>query len=144
MSKSYAAVVAIAYDDAAGSPVDITTHVLTINDIEISNVLERTDPFGVGMAEHSTTGKGEVAPIELGGIYEDTDADSPDVLFADRVPEAPSVAARTLTITWRSGRTTSIETKLGNYKRTPNRETGLSRWMARLQPSGTVTEVGVT
>jgi hypothetical protein len=139
MAKSISATMQFFYDDAIGSPVDITQHVITINDIDVENILEQTDPFGVAAEEHTPSGKYRVAPIEIGGLFE-TAAGGPDELFADRQGEGPTAVTRTFRIVWITGRESAVETHLGMYKRTPNRENGLTRYSVTLQPTGTITE----
>lgn len=130
------------YDDASGTPVDITAFVITDNDFDESNKLQQTDPFGTTMPEFSTTGRGEIKPITVGGIYK-TGAGTVDALFANRIPEAPDTAvARTFTVQWSTGRSTSVETQLSNFKRSDNKDNGLTRWSAVLQPTGVRTETG--
>lgn len=130
------------YDDAGGAAVDITAFVITDNDFDESNKLQQTDAFGTTMPEFSPTGRGEIKPITVGGIYK-TGAGTIDALFGNRIPEAPDTAvARTFTIQWSTGRSTSVETQLSNFKRSDNKDNGLTRWSAVLQPTGIRTETG--
>jgi hypothetical protein len=128
------------YDDALGNPVDITAFVLSINDIEHKNLLQQVDPYGVAMPVFQPTGKGSYAPVELGGLYK-TGVASIDDLFGKRIPEGPTAATRTFTIEYLPGRQTSVETHLDDFKRTPNKDNGLTRFTVRLQPTGDITEV---
>jgi hypothetical protein len=127
------------YDDAVGSPVNITAKVLTKNDIDLKNILQQVMPFGVTMPVHSPTGQGELAVIEFGGVCKIGD-DSIDDLFADRIPEDPDVATRTFIVEYEPERQTSVETHLLSYKRTPASESGTWRYSVQLQPTGDVTE----
>ena len=77
--------------------------------------------------------------VELGGVSDDTASTSPDALFANRVPEGPSVTTRTLKFTWGGSKTTEVETVLVGYRRSVDKQ-GLTNWSARLQPTGAVTE----
>lgn len=131
----------VLYDNGSGTPVDITQHVQTINDIDVENITEETHPFGTAWEESKGVGIGRMAPVELGGLYDDV-ADGPDDMFGDRIPEGPNATTRTLTFVWIPGspsKSTSVETILALYKRTPDRA-AITKWMARLQPTGTVTE----
>jgi hypothetical protein len=139
MTQPTAATTKYFYDDDQGQAKDITPFVLTINDIDVKNILQNVTPFGVKMPVHSPTGQGELAPIDVGGLYK-TGNDSVDELFGDRVPEDPDAATRTFMIEWEPDRTTSVETHLINFKRSPNRDNGLTRWSSSLQPTGDVTE----
>lgn len=131
----------IYYDDADGNPVDITSLCLSINDIKVTSMMEQTDPFGVRMAAFTPPGKGKMDPITIGGLFKIGDNTFND-LFADRVPEDPDTPSRTLKIDWTGEdlETTSVETFLSEYTRTPNRENGLTRSSVVLQPSGEITE----
>lgn len=140
MAKATPAGTIIEYDNAGGSLVDITQHVLTINDVDIESVLEEVHTLGDSWEESLPIGVGKVAPVELSGLYDDVASTGPDALFAGRVPETPASATRTLKITWRSGKTTSVETYLVSYKRTADRN-ALTKYTATLQPTGAVTEV---
>ena len=138
--KSTAATMVISYDDANGAPQDITEFVQSMSDWERETHQERSDPFGVELEQFTSTGKGRIAPIELGGIF-DASPNGPDDLFGNRdFPENPDSEARTLTVQWLTGRTSQVETRLSMYKTMPNRENGLTRWMVRLQPASDLTE----
>lgn len=96
-------------------------------------------PFGASWDVHKGIGVGKMPVVELGGVYDDTASTSPDALFANRVPEGPSATERTLKFTWGGSKTTSVETILIGYRRSVDKA-GLTKWSARLQPSGAVTE----
>ena len=130
----------IEYDNSGGTPVDITAHVLTINDVDVENITEEVRPFGAAWDVHLTIGVGRVPIIELGGVYDDIAATGPDALFAGRVPEGPGAASRTLILTWGSTKTTTVETILVAYRRTEDKN-AVVKWMARIQPTGPVVEV---
>ena len=129
----------IEYDNSGDSLVDISAHVLTINDIDVENITEETRPFGASWDEHQAIGVGRMPVIELGGVFDDVAATGPDALFAGRVPEGPAAATRGLKLTWGSTKTSLVETILLTYRRTADKN-GLTRWLARLQPTGAVTE----
>jgi hypothetical protein len=129
----------VEYDNAGGSLVDITAHVLTVNDIDVENLTEEVRPFGASWDTHKTVGVGRMPVVELGGVYDDTAATGPDALFAGRVPVSPGTSTRTLQFTWGGSKTTSVETILLGYRRTVD-SAGLTRWLARLQPTGAVSE----
>lgn len=129
----------VEYDNAAGTLVDITAHVLNVNDVDVENITEEVRPFGAAWDTHKSIGVGRVPVIEIGGVFDDTAATGPDALFASRIPEGPAVASRTLTFTWGSTKTTSVETILLTYRRSVDKA-GLTKWLARVQPTGAVTE----
>ena len=131
--------IAVNYDNAGGTPVDISAHVLTINDVDVENITEEVRPFGAAWDTHKAIGVGRMPVIELGGVFDDTAATGPDALFGGRVPETAATATRTLAITWGSTKITSVETLLLTYRRTADKS-GLTKWLARLQPTGAVVE----
>jgi len=132
--------IVIQYDNGGGTPVDITQYVLTLNDIDVESLVEEKHSFGDAWEESLPIGLARMAPVEISGLYDDTAASGPDALFAGRAPEVPGTATtRTLTITWRGSKTTSVETYLLLYKRSADRN-NLTKYTARLQPTGAVTE----
>lgn len=139
MAKYGPASITVEYDNSGGTPVDISQHVLTINDVDVEELLEEVHSFGDDWEESLPIGIGRMAPITLGGIYDDA-ADGPDDLFADRIPEGPAANTRTLTITWGGSKTTSVETFLQMFKRQAARD-GLTKFEVTLQPTADVTEV---
>lgn len=138
MTLSTPAGVVVSYDNGAGVPVDITAHVMEINDIEVESLTEEMHSFGKTWEESKPVGIARMADIELSGLYDDA-ANGPDALFAGRAPETPSSITRTITFTWRSGKTTSVETYLKTYTRSPDRNE-LTKYSVTLQPTGAVTE----
>jgi len=140
MANSSPVDITIDYDNAAGAPVDITAHVMAVNDIDIEQLLEEMRPLGASWDTYMPVGVGKVAPIELSGLYDDA-ADGPDDLFGDRMPETCAAATRTLTITWIAlPKTTAVETHLVKYVRKIDKN-GLTKYTVTLQPTGAVTEV---
>ena len=140
MANSTPAGIKVEYDNLGGTPVDISQFVLSINEISVESAFEEVHSFGDQWEEWLPVGIGKSAQIELGGLYDDSGG-GPDDVFADRVPEVPGVTTtRTLTITWVGSKTTSFETYLVAYKRTPDRS-ALTKWSATLQPTGAFTEV---
>ncbi len=131
--------ITIEYDNSGDSLIDISAHVLTVNDIDVENLSEELRPFGASWESHKTIGVGRLPVIEIGGVYDDTGATGPNALFGGRVPEGPGASTRTFKITWGSTKTSSVETILLTYRRTADKN-GLTRWLARIQPTGAVTE----
>jgi len=135
------------YDDADGTPVDITREVLAASDIKEMNLLEQIDSYGVAMAQFIPGGKGKLEPITLNGLFK-IGSEKFDDLFGNRVPEDPDTATRTLTVdmlgdgTWMD----SVETHLESYTKVMPKEnsSGLVRAAAALQPTGEITRVRPT
>lgn len=140
MANSTPAGMKIEYDNAGGTLVDLTQYILTINDVDVEQVLEEKHTFGDSWEEFLPVGIGKVGPIELGGLFDDTATTGPDALFANRIPENPTTATRTLKVTWiAAGKNTTVETYLISYNRSADRN-GLTKYKAKLQPTGAVAE----
>jgi hypothetical protein len=138
MANSTPAGIVVEYDDSGGVLRDITQYVLTINDIDVEMMNEEVRPFGLAWEKHLPIGVGKVNPIELGGLYDDV-ANGPNALFIRTTPDTPASTTRTFKITWKSGKTTEVETWMGSYKRTPNKNE-LTKYTATLQPTLAPTE----
>lgn len=139
MANSTPAGISIFYDSSTGGLVDISQYIQTINEVDVESLVEDSRGFGDSWEEMLPIGVGKMAPIELGGLYESSTS-GPNGLFVGRVPETPSSSTRTLKVTWiATANNTSVETYLLNYKRAADRN-GLTKFTARLQPTGTVTE----
>jgi hypothetical protein len=131
----------VEYDNSGGTLQNITQHVLSINDVDIENIVEETHTLGDAWEESKGIGVGRIPVVEISGLYDDdAAANGPNTLFAGRVPEGPGVNTRTLKITWKSGKTTEFETVLLSYRRSADRG-GLTKYTVRLQPTGAPTEV---
>lgn len=124
----------ISYDSA-----DITQYVMTINDVTVEQAIEEVHALGDSWEEWLVVGVGKMGAIEIGGIYDDV-AGGPNAKFAGRVgTETPATAAKTLVITWGGAKTTTVSTHLVSYTRKADRN-GLTKWTAKLQPTGAVVE----
>lgn len=128
--------VAIFYDDAGspGTPVDITAEVLTINEISVEEITEEVHPFGTFFEDNKGIGVGRVPDLVFGGLYSETI----DAMFANRIPEGPNAVTRTLTVQFipgSPGKTFSVETILGMYKRSLDRA-ALGKYEVTLKHSG--------
>jgi hypothetical protein len=139
MANSSPSEIVIQYADANPTLIDISQYVLSINDVDVEQIIEETHAFGDSWEEHKSVGIGRMPAIELTGLYDDTASTGPDALFAGRIPEGPAVASREFKITWRSGKTTSVQTRLVKYSRKADRG-GLTKFSVTLQPTGAVTE----
>lgn len=138
MAKYGPASITIEYDNSGGTPVDISQHVLSVNDVDIESLMEEVHTFGDSWEESLGIGVGRIAPIEITGLFDDTASTGPDALFKRTSPEGPASTARTLKFTWGTN-TTTFETWVASYRRTADRA-GLTRYTVRLQPTGAATE----
>jgi hypothetical protein len=140
MAKSTPAEIIVEFDDGAAAAQNISQYSITLNGISVEQILERADSFGDSWEEHLPIGKGKVAPVVIGGHFDDTASTGPDALFKITTPDGPATASRTLKVTWRTGKTTSVETFRQKYDRNPVRD-GLTKFEATLQPTGATVEV---
>lgn len=127
----------IQVDDSGGVLRNMTAYILTINDVSVEAVMEETQAFGKAWKESLATGVRFMAPIVLGGLYDDV-ANGPDAVFVG-VASGPAAATRTFQVTYGAAKSTSVETLVAKYVRKPDRN-ALTKFEATLQPTGTVTE----
>lgn len=135
MANSAPSGIQIWYDDSGGTPVDITSHVLTCNGIPIEELTEEVGPFGRTWNVNKGVGVGQIPDMTLGGLYESTVLDP---LFANRIPEGPNATTRTFKIVYIAGspdKATSIETILKKYDR-PLDRSALGKYEVTLQHAG--------
>lgn len=140
MAKYGSNSIVIEYDNAGGSLVDISQHVLEMNGIEIEALLEESHSFGDAWFEALSTGLRKLADITLSGFFDDVATTGPDVLFGGAFPTGPASTTRTFKITWGGTKTTSVETYLSKYKRVGKRGE-VTKYEVTLRPTGAVTEV---
>lgn len=140
MALSTPSGIVIEYDNSGGTLVDITQYVQSMTEFNTESLVEETHTFGDTFEEQTPIGLARLSDITLEGLYDDTATTGPDALFGNRTPENPNTATRTLKITWRSGKTSSVETHLKAYNRMADRS-ALTRYSVTLIPYGVVTEV---
>lgn len=129
----------VEFDSAVPTLTDMSQYVRTINGVRIEAILEESHSFGDAWFESLATGLRKMQDVELGGFYDDTATSGPDVIF-NAVFSSPATATRTLTITWGSTKTTSVETLIMAYERQAVLAE-LTKYTVVLRPTGTVTEV---
>lgn len=139
MAKSTPAEIVVEFDNSGGTLQNISQYSITLNGISVEQILERADSFGDSWEEHLPIGKGKIAPVVIGGHFDDTASTGPDALFKISTPDTPSSTARELKVTWRSGVTTLINVYRVKYDRKPTRD-GLTMFEATVQPTGAPTE----
>ena len=131
----------VEFDNAAGSLVNMSTYVLTLNGVKTNVDLEETHSFGDSWVERTGKGTKRIDDITLSGIYDDTITTGPEVIFNDVGNVGTTAGApRTLKITWGGTKTTSFETYIKSFKKNPTREE-MTKFEVVLSPTGTVTEV---
>lgn len=121
----------------AGSLVNISNFVRSINGFEVERLLTESTAFGDSWVEHLQTGLRRGNDVEIGGYYDDTAAASgPEGLNIAAVTHA---VTRTVEITWGGTKTSTFEVWIQKYSRKPS-VGNLTEWSATLRPSGAVTE----
>lgn len=123
----------IEVDNSAGSLVNLSPYIDTINDVEVQALLQQTDTFGDAWVEQAFTGVRRMQPVTLEGTYDDTATTGPDAVLN------ALGATRTLKITWGGTKTTTVEVVITSYVRRPTRGE-LTRFACTLTPTGAVTE----
>ena len=117
---------------------DLSAHILSINGVKIMSMFESdSHGFNKAWAETLATGLKRVEPIEVEGFYDDI-ADGPHAQFKDTAV-GPAAATKNIVFTWGNAKTTTIKTFIESYERLPSRGQ-LTRYKARLMPTGAVTE----
>ena len=144
MGNSIPAEITVFLDNSSGTPKDLTSYVLTIGDFTIEQLLEEMRPFGATWETTLPIGVGKVAPLDIGGLYNDV-ANGPDALFRITTPDTPATAngARTLKLQYKTTggtKSSAVECYRQNYKTSPDRN-GLSKYTATVAPTGQPTEV---
>ena len=117
---------------------DISAHILSINGVKVMSMFESdSHGFNKAWAETLATGLKRVEPIEVEGFYDDI-ADGPHAQFKDTA-DGPATATKNIVFTWGNAKTTTIKMFIESYERLPSRGQ-LTRYKARLMPTGAVTE----
>ena len=137
--KSTPSDIVVSYDDANGALTDISQFIQSVGGVELENLIEETHTFGDSYEESTPVGIARWAQIELSGLY-DSGSGGPDELFNSQLPTNPNTPLRTFKIEWGSNHSTTVETSLIKYVRSPDRS-ALTKFSATLAPSGPAIEV---
>jgi len=136
MAQYSSADVIVLVDNNAGAPQTFTAYVRAIGNISIEGIIQEATVFGASWATFVSTAIKKMAPITLGGFYDTTAVEGPDVLFAGY---AGSTTTRTVKITYGGGKYTEFEALVQKYERMPKLG-AMTEYQVTLQPTGTVTE----
>ncbi len=123
MANSAPSDVKIFYGLDGGSPpapLDITSEVMTLGDLDVVEITEEVRPFGGVFDNNKGIGVGQVPDLTFGGLYSETI----DAIFSNRIPEGPNATPRDFTVQMISGspgKTFTVSTVLKGYKRTNDR-----------------------
>jgi predicted secreted protein len=125
----------IEFDNAAGSLVDMSQHILTITNPAIEAALEESHTFGDSWKEQLNAGLKMVSDITITGFYDDAASTGPDVIFN----AVGNTTTRTLKVTYGSTKTFSVETIIKRYAVGPNKG-ALTTYEVVLAATGAVTQ----
>ena len=129
-------VLAVSLDNSGGTPTDISAYVTEIGGLEREVVTQDVTAAGDDDEVHAPVGLKRAGQVTLRGPYND-DASSLNGIAQGLVGLATS---STLLTTWKSGKTSSVETFLVHYRRLPSKGS-FTMVEVVLQPTGAVTEV---
>lgn len=123
----------IEVDNSAGTLVNLSNYIDTINDVNVEALLQESTAFGDSWVENLFTGIKKMDPVTIEGFYDDTATTGPDAILNSLGD------TRTLKITWGGSKTTTVETIITKYPRKAVRGE-LTRFSCELTPTGAVTE----
>lgn len=129
-------VLVVSFDDSGGTLRDMSQYVFEIDGFDREAVTQDVTAAGDDDEQHASVGLKRVGPITIRGAYDDAASTGPDVVFN----AVGNTTLRTLTVTWKSGKSSSVECVITNYKRSPTKGQ-LTGYEVKLQPTGAVTEV---
>jgi len=128
-------VLAISLDNPT-SPADISAYVTEIDGLEREMVLQDVTAAGDDDEAHAPVGLKRAGQVTLRGPYDDAAAS----LNGVALNLVGVVASSTLLITWKSGKTSSVECFLSKISRKPSKG-AFTQVEVVLQTTGAVTEV---
>lgn len=129
-------VLAVSLDDSGGTPTDISAYVTEVDGLDRENVLQDVTAAGDGDEAHAPVGLKKAGPVTLTGPYND------DASGLNGIVQALMglMVSSTLLITWKAGKTSSMECFLETYGRSPAKG-AFHKVKAVLRVTGAVTEV---
>lgn len=141
MAKYTSADVIIEFDNSSGSLQNMSQYITGFSGLSITDELEESHAFSDSWVERITKGTKRLGEITLSGLYDDTASTGPESIFNDLGNYGTtSLNPRTLKITWGSTKTSSVETYIKSYKKSPQAGE-ITKFEIVLVPFGTVTEV---
>ena len=130
----------IVFDSSGGTTVNVTQSVQSINGVDLEAIMEETHTFGDAWVENMFTGLRRANEITITGLYDDAASTGSNAMFNDPGNQlTASSASRTLQVTWGGGKTSTVETFIKTFKRTPSRG-ALTQFECVLVPTGALTE----
>ena len=135
MARAGSADIAVEFDDSGGTPRVISQYVTEISGLDSEAKIEETTAMGDANVTQAPTGFKVNNDVTLGGFYDDV-ALGPNALFID----VGNTTSRTLKVTWKTGKTSTVETIIKKYSRKPTAG-GLTKYQVHLAPTGPIVEV---
>lgn len=134
MAKFGSASAVITIDDHGGTPRVITSQVLTIGGLKITQITEENSPFGMANEQNTPVGKQKFGPVTIAGNFDTTATVGAHAVFST-METTPSDATRTLVIQPDGVKTLTVEVYVTDYELilTNNKLTGYS---ATVQQAG--------
>jgi hypothetical protein len=123
----------IAVDDSNGDAQDLSQYITEISAFGVEAVLEDAHTAGDAWVEKLFVGLKQASEFTLGGFYDDTASVGPRVIL-DAIG-----ATRTVTLTWGTGKTSSMDCLVKKWDRSPGRGEN-TKFTSTLVPTGTVAE----
>lgn len=106
---------AVTIDDHGGTPRIITSHVLTIGGLKITQITEENSPFGVAYEMNTPTGKQKFGPVTIHGNWDTSATTGPHVVFST-METTPQDSTRTLVIAPGDSKTLTVEVYCTEYE----------------------------
>lgn len=126
--------VKIEFDNSSDALQDMSQYIMdTPPSFDREALIEEITAAGDADEAHAKVGLNKVAPITMGGAFDDQATTGPDAIF-NAIGDT-----RTLKVTWGGSKTSSVETIITNYVRNASRGE-LTKFTVTVQPTGAVTE----
>lgn len=119
--------------DLTVAGTSMKAHILDDVTLGVEVGIEESTAFGDSFESSVSTGIKRAEPITVGGMYDDTASTGPDVKFNTL---GTTIA---IVITWGGTKTSTFSAIVQKYERIASRN-GMTRYIATLKPTGTITE----
>lgn len=115
VGKQGSAQASITIDDHGGTPRDITSHVLKIGGLKISQMTEENSPFGMANERNVPVGKQKFATTTIEGNFDSTGTTGPHAVFGT-LETLPGDSSRTLVVVPGDSKTLTVEVIATDYE----------------------------
>ncbi len=124
----------VEFDNSSDALQDMSQYIMdTPPSWDREALIEEITAAGDSDEAHAKVGLNKVAPITMGGAFDDQATTGPDAIF-NAIGDT-----RSLKVTWGGTKTSEVETIITNYVRSAARGE-LTKFVVTLQPTGAVTE----